>query len=147
MTSMKYALFLFVLIPSFIQAQKLTTEQVPAAASKALIAAYPEATEVKWEKKKELFKGGFKIGKTDHDLWLASDGKIMKHRVEIKKEELPAAVQETIKKEFSGYKASDCEKTDESGIATYKVELKNETDKKNVRFEANGKIIPKKNDD
>jgi hypothetical protein len=102
---------------------------------------------LKWEKKKDLFKGGFKIGKTDHDVWLNSDGKVMKHRVEIKKDELPTAVQETIKKDFSNYKADDCEKTDENGVTTYKVELKNETDKKNVRFESNGKVIAKKNDD
>ena len=144
---MKLCFALLVMVSAIVvHAQDLTEAQVPAEAKKSLTAAYPTAAEIKWEKKKELYKAGFKIGKADHDLWLSADGKIMKHRLEIKKDELPAAVHETIKKDFSSYKIDDCEKTEEKGVATYKVELKNEAGKKNVRFDADGKLITKKND-
>ena len=145
---MKYSFFLFALVTSFfVRAQDLTEAQLPGEVKKTFTAAYPSASEVKWEKKKELYKAGFKTGKTDHDVWLSADGKVTKHRFEIKKEELPAVITETIKKDFSSYKIDDCEKTEAKGIASYKVELKSDAGKKNVHFDADGKMITKKNDD
>jgi len=145
---MKYGLLLFALIIScFVQAQDLTEAQVPTEVKKSFTAAYSSVAELKWEKKKELYKADFKTGKTDHDVWLSADGKITKHRFEIKNEELPLPIQETIKKDFATYKIDDCEKTEEKGISSYKVKLKSEAGKKNVHFDKDGKLINKKNED
>ncbi|MBA4055548.1 MAG: hypothetical protein C0490_12610 [Marivirga sp.] len=129
-----------------IHAQELITSQVPAPVTKALSENYPETSSLKWEKKKETYKAGFKVGKIDHDVWFTNEGKIVKHRLEIKEEDLPVAVKETIKKEFGNYKVGECEKTEENQTVTYKVELKDaEGKKKKVNISPEGKVIPKSN--
>lgn len=143
----KSSLLLSILIISVSSwAQKLQPAQIPAAVTGALNAGYAQATEVKWEKKGELYKAGFKIEKTDHDVWFDNSGKVTKHRYEVKKDALPAAVRDAITRDFSTYKIDDCERTDENGTSTYKVELKSDAGKKNVHFTADGKKIDKKAD-
>lgn len=127
-------------------AQDLAPAQIPDAVASAVKKAYPQADQVKWKQKKELYKADFKVGKTDHELWLSKAGVIEKHSYEIKAETLPTAVATTIKQDFAGYTTGKCEQTDEKGVSTYKVQLKNAAGKKHVKFGADGKTLVKADD-
>jgi hypothetical protein len=126
-----------------LQAQDLTSAQIPDAVTSALKQGYPQAAEVRWKLKKELYKADFKVGKTDHELWLTKTGVIEKHRFELKSEKLPAAVTAAIKRDFSSYTVGKCEQTDEHGTSIYKVDLKSAAGKKHVKFSGDGKVIVK----
>lgn len=122
------------------------TVQVPAEVAASLKKLYPEAEGLEWTQKKEKYKAEFKIAKTKHEIWLDKAGAVTKHQYEIKKAELPQAVLETISKQFSSYTIHDCERTDDKGASTYKVELKSEAGKKKVNFGSDGKVIVKEED-
>jgi hypothetical protein len=143
---MKSVLAALILFPMALWAQQKPID-VPVAAAQALKKQYPEATELSWEKKKELYRAKFKTGKTDHKVWLQPDGAVARHEYEIKKDQLPKAVTDAIAKDFSTYTIGDCEKNEEKNVATYKVELKSPQGKKNVTFLSDGKVVPKKADD
>lgn len=142
---MKAILLGLIFFPLALMAQNEVVE-VPNAVIKVVKELHPDATGLKWEQKKELYKAEFKTGKIDHKLWLSADGSVSKHQYEIKKDQLPKAVSETILKDYSGYTLGDCDKTDEKGVSTYKVELKSTQGKKNVTFTSDGKVVPKKKD-
>jgi len=120
--------------------------QVPTEVTASLKKMFPETTGLEWTQKKEKYKAEFKVAKTKHKVWLNKTGTVSKHQYEIKKEELPKAVTETINKEYSTYTIHDCERTDNKDITTYKVELKSPADKKKVNFGSDGKVIVKEED-
>lgn len=126
-----------------VNAQQPSANVIPEAAVAALKKAYPNATDIKWEQKKASAKAEFKIGKIDHDVWFTDDGTVVKHRYEITKSELPAAITEAIKKDFPAYEIKDCKRTDEKASSRFNVELKSTADKKHVDYSSDGKIIPK----
>ncbi len=147
---MKSLLFLagILFFTTAIHAQKKEAApvQVPAEVSASLKKMYPETTDLKWDQKKEKYKAEFKVVKTKHEVTFDKAGTVTKHQYEIKKEELPKAVTETINKDFSTYTVHDCERTDHKGISTYKVELKSAAGKKKVNFGSDGKVIVKEED-
>ena len=126
-----------------VQAQKPLVN-VPEPVAKTISAGYPAASELKWTEKNGRYKADFKVGKTDHKVWMDGAGAVLKHEYEIKKAELPKLIQEAVLKDFAGYTIGDCEKTEEKSVATYKVELKNAQGKKKVDFTSGGKVIEKK---
>lgn len=126
--------------------QEAKPVQVPSEVLKSLENKFPEASGIEWMQKKDKYKAEFKVVKTKHEVWLDKTGTVSKHQYEIKKAELPKAIVDAIAKEFSTYTTHDCERTDNEGVTTYKVELKSPEGKKKVNFSADGKVIPKSED-
>ena len=126
--------------------QEAKPVQVPSEVLKSLENKFPEASGIEWAQKKDKYKAEFKVAKTKHEVWLDKTGTVSKHQYEIKKSELPKAIVDAIAKEFSTYTTHDCERTDNEGVTTYKVELKSPAGKKKVNFSADGKVIPKSDD-
>jgi hypothetical protein len=145
---MKQLLFFICILLSttLANAQQESPVQVPTEVTASLKKRFPEASGIEWTQKKEKYKAEFKLAKTKHEVWLNKTGAVSKHRYEIKKDALPKAITDAIAKEFSKYTIHDCERTDIEGVATYKVELKSSTDKRQVNFSADGKVIAKNND-
>ena len=139
-------IFILLSITLAIAQQEKKPVQVPTEVTKSLQEKFPDASGIEWEQKKEKYKAEFKVIKTKHEVWLDKTGIVSKHRYEIKKTELPKAVVDAIAREFSTYTAHDCERTDNEGVTTYKVELKSVAGKKKVNFSADGKVLPKKDD-
>src|SRR4051795_12280438 len=75
--------------------------KVPDAVAKVIKSGYPTASELKWSQKNERYKADFKVGKTDHKVWMDAAGVVVKHEYEIKKAALPQAIQDAVLKEFS----------------------------------------------
>lgn len=59
--------------------------------------------------------------------------------------ELPAAIQDKLKsQDYSGWMVSKAFKKEKDGKTMYAVELKNGTDSKKVKFDANGNVLKEK---
>jgi uncharacterized membrane protein YkoI len=136
--SMFYAMTVF--------GQDLKETEVPSVVLNKFKQQYPKAADVEWKLKAELYKVEFEIGKDDHEMWMDKTGKTVKHKEEIKSEQLPKEVLAAINKDFKGYKIHDPGKVDNAGIVTYKVELKTLTDEQDVTFDKTGKVLSKKAD-
>ena len=119
-------------------AQDIPQNAVPSVVLNAFGAKYPNATDVDWEKKGEVYNVGFEIGKTDHEAWFDAAGKVIKVETDISKKELPAAVQSAIAKHYAGYRTDDADKIEKDGKTYYKVELDGNMGDRTVVFDAQG---------
>ncbi len=126
--------------------QDLKETEVPSVVLNTFKQKFPKAVDVEWKLKAEMFKAEFEIGKDDHEIWLEKSGKIVKHKEEIKSEQLPKEVLASINKDYKDYKIHDSNKTDNAGVVTYKVELKNPGSELDITYDKNGKLISKKVD-
>ncbi|WP_435522892.1 PepSY-like domain-containing protein [Chryseobacterium indoltheticum] len=74
------------------------------------------------------------------------DGKMVMHEEEISKNKLPKTVLASINRSFNGYRIDDIKKITEAGKVIYKIELKNYSQEWKVVFDAQGRILQKKED-
>lgn len=140
---MKHTLFLAVglLISSWSYGQDINPGSVPSAVMNAFKKAFPAATKVEWEMKGELFNADFDVDRRDHEVWINSNGAIVKHKQEIKSRDLPAAVSQSLKKHFKGFWIDDVDKYEVGKQFFYKIELKTMTQEKNIVVDSKGAVV------
>jgi uncharacterized membrane protein YkoI len=139
MKSLIFAACIAGLSPAVV-AQDVPQEQVPSLILNAFQSKFSNATDIEWEKKGEFFKVEFEIGSIDHDLWIDKTGNFKKHKQESSKADLPEAVNQKIKTEFSGYRVDEVDKIETDGKVFYEVELDSKSDDRDVLFAADGNI-------
>jgi hypothetical protein len=126
-----------------VNAQKMKESDIPSVVKAAFKKAYPSAREVKWSKEEELYEVEFENAKTEISVLLDLTGEVKEVETEIKKSELPAAVQESIKKDYSGYKIEEAARIVSDGITTYEAEVEKGEKSFDLIFNANGKLVKK----
>lgn len=149
---MKKQLLLMTLIGSFFMnsslGQKIYKSQVPSVILNQFQQNFPKAKQVEWEKKPGYYEVEFEIGMKDrdHEIWYDSTGKVLYHKEEIAKGDLPAPVINTLKKDFKSYRIKDVKRIFRAGSVTYKMEAKSITEAWELVIDAGGKIIGQKPD-
>ena len=69
-------------------------------------------------------------------------GKLVMYKMDIKENELSAAVSSIIRTEYIGYKIDDAEKIEKDGVTYYEVELEGKGKKDlKLNFSADGKLL------
>lgn len=127
-------------------AQDLAPKDVPAVVVNAFQQKFPNQSSVEWELKKGLYEAEFEVNKMEHNVYLDSTGKVVKHKEEIAMSSLPAAVTASIQKNFSGYKVGDAKKIEAGTKISYKVDVEKGSEERKVTFSADGKIEENKLD-
>lgn len=124
--------------------QDIPQSNVPSVIVNSFQKAYPNAADVEWEMKKDLYKVDFEIGAgIDHSLWYDNTGKLIKHKEAITKGSLPQAVLDKIKTDFPGHRIEDVSKITKGDKVTYKMELKSAKEEWKATFDATGTLIKK----
>lgn len=133
------------LLGGAVHAQKLKDSEVPTAVKQAFAKNFPSAKEVKWSKEDGTeFEAEFKSGATEKSANFDQSGKWVVTETEIKKSDLPQAVQAAVTKEFAGYKMDEIEKVEKpDNVVLYEMELEKNKVTYEVQFDANGKVIKK----
>lgn len=126
-------------------AQNIHPSQAPAVVVNAFQQQYPKATDVEWEKKGANYEVEFEVGVADkdHTMLIDPSGKIISHKQDIYKSELPTALLNAISREFPDYKIDDVEKTEAGGVTTYNMEVKKKPEVWKVVFGLDGKLLEK----
>src|SRR5687768_16182268 len=114
--------------------------QIPREVLASFQSKFPNATDLKWEAKKELYKAEFKIGSRANDVWLDKTGAIKKHKQDFPKKELPEVIRKKVESDFSGFKIDDADKIEENGEVFYEVDIKGATEERKLLFTAAGVI-------
>lgn len=127
-------------------AQQVAQGNVPSIVLNTFLTSYPKATDVEWKLKGSVYRVEFEIGKTDHEAWYDGSGKLLKHKEEIKIAELPAAVSNTVKKDFPGYTPDDADKIEEDGKVFYVIELDGVQNDRILHVTPEGKVLENKID-
>lgn len=137
----KLSVFFLLLSAGCASAQDIAQANVPALVVNAFQQKFPQQSTVEWELKKGLYEAEFEIKNLDHNVYIDSTGKIVRYKKEITVNELPAAVNVSIQKNFKGYKIEDIKRIEEASGITYKVELEKGEDERKITFATDGKII------
>lgn len=131
-----------------ISAQDIHQNEVPSVILNHFQKSFPKASDIDWEIKGNLYEVEFETGflGDDHKVLYSRDGKMVFHEEEITKNNLPKSVLATINKYYSGYKVDDVKRISDNGKTMYKAELKNYSTEWKIVFDAQGKILQKKED-
>lgn len=128
------------LLTNLSQGQDLNPTAVPSVVINKFNKAFPGANSVEWERKGEWYTADFDLKWRDHEVWLNAQGAIVKHKKEIKENELPKAVAQQIKLDYSGYRIDDIDQYEIQKQFFYKVELKKEGLESEVFYNIHGKV-------
>lgn len=131
-----------------ISAQDIRQSEVPSVILNHFQKSFPKAADIDWEIKGNYYEVEFETGflGDDHKILYSKDGKLVRHEEEISKSNLPKTVLASIKRSFNGYRTDDIKKITEGGKVIYNVELKNYSQEWKVVFDAQGRILQKKED-
>ena len=124
-------------------AQKIKDSEVPQAVKAAFARAYPSVKDVKWEKEGDSFEAGFDQNRKDISVVLDAMGMIKEVETEIQKSELPKATQETLAKDYAGYKIEETAKLLANGVTTYEAEVEKGEKSFELIFDTGGKLLKK----
>ena len=121
--------------------QDIPADKVPSVVLNAVQAKFGNAVKIEWEKKNNLYEAEFKMDSTEYAVYIDPAGKLVMHKLDIKENELPAAVLTIISTEYVGYKIDDAEKVEKDGVTYYQVELEGKGKKDlELIFSADGKL-------
>jgi hypothetical protein len=121
-----------------IKAQKLKEADVPALVKQTQSTAFPKIKVDKWEKDGDLYEATFKSNNTETSNFYDAQGSLMATETEIPVSELPAQVEQYVKRALGGKKISEASKRlDATGILTYEAEI----EKTDYIFDASGMFL------
>jgi len=126
-------------------AQKLTTDQVPAAVVSSFVGKFPGVSKVTWEKENEMeYEANFKINGAETSASFDPTGKWMQTETRIKASALPAPIQAAITKDYAGYKINEASKVDDqAGVSYFEAEIEKGKETYDVLYTTDGKLIVK----
>lgn len=125
--------------------QKIPQSQVPSVIVNQFQQDFQGARDIEWKQRPGYYEVEFEIGRPDkdHEIWYDSTGKILYHKQEIAKGDLPAKVISMLNADFKRYRIRDVKKIDQAGKITYKMEAKSITEEWDLIIDAQGKILSK----
>lgn len=127
-------------------AQRITEDQVPAIVLNSVLQNFPKAKDLAWKKKEDnTFKVEFYKGKPwqEHELLLASNGDILKHKQKIKVDDLPPAIPAIITRSYPSYKIDEVTYVRFKAKVYYKIALENKNKSVTIYILPSGKIVDK----
>ncbi len=141
----KLIIVMTILVTGFAQAQKLKESEVPKAVRDSFAKRFPSMKGVEWSKENETeFEAEFKNAGKEQSSNFDQAGKWLATETEIKKNDLPKAVQASIAKEFAGFKVEEAEKVETANDDTkYEVSLEKGELSYEVLLSSDGKVLKK----
>ncbi|MEZ0450677.1 PepSY-like domain-containing protein [Sphingobacterium thalpophilum] len=129
-------------------AQDIPQSQVPALVVNSLQQQFPKAKNIDWELKNGLYEAEFETGLfgSDHELWIQHNGKIVRHKEDLSKNDLPKAVLAKVRKDFRGYRLEDVKRITEGRKVCYAFEVKSSRDEWKLMMDPNGNVLEKRRD-
>ena len=124
----------------FACANEIPSNQIPSVVKNALMSKYPDATDIEWEMKKQLYEVEFEIGEADYDAWIDSTGTILKVVKDISLTEIPVAIQKSIALEFKQQTIDDAEEILIKENKYYRIELEGALGDHKVVYNSDGKL-------
>ncbi|MCX6296944.1 MAG: PepSY-like domain-containing protein [Bacteroidetes bacterium] len=109
-----------------LNAQKVASDNLPAAVNTSFKAKFSIAEKTTWEMDYDNYKANFTVGKSEFSAIFDKDGKWLETDTYMKSTELPKAVRETLAKkygELSAYKIDDSEKVETEKSTFYRLEI------------------------
>ena len=127
----------------YVNAQKTTEADVPAAVKTEFKSLYADVKDAKWEKEKGNYEANFKKGTTEMSVTIDASGKLLETETTIAATALPKAASDYITKNLAGKKVKEASQIkDATGKITYEAEV----DEVDYTFDDKGNFLKKEKD-
>jgi hypothetical protein len=137
-------LFILIVALSMISVSAFSQKNPPENVKKEFAKKYTSAQSVKWDnEEKNEWEAEFKMDSKKMSSCFDSSGKWIESETEISEKELPAAVVNTLNKDFQGYKKGLIEIFENSEMKGFELTLKMGESTLEVLFDNSGKVIKK----
>ena len=122
--------------------------EVPTVVKAKFQELYPKAEEVNWDVEGSNFEVSFE-SEEDVDISLLFDGNgnILETETEVEKKDLPAAVKESLEKDFSDWEITELAKIVSDGKTIYEAELEKGEKQIDAILSPDGKLVKKTSKD
>ena len=125
-----------------INAQNMNEGDVPQVLKNALYQKF-KTKDVNWDKEGEDYEASFEQKGKDVSVLFSVNGSILEVKREIKKKELPAAVQVALTRDFNGFDLKEAAVIEANGQITYEAEVKKWKESFDLIFDAQGNLKKK----
>lgn len=122
--------------------QDMNDRDVPSVIKDSLV-AYFSKDRANWNKEGTNYEASFKLKGKEMSVLFDDAGNVVETEKEIGLAELPPAVIDILKHEYSRYEVEEFARIDTQGVITYEVELKQEKQSLDLIFDSEGKVITK----
>lgn len=146
---MKYFISLvasLILLTGIAAAQQLKEDSVPAVVKKTCKEKFPSVNKIEWKLKSDKnYEAEFTQNGAELAVKFSSDGKWLETESEIKDSQVPAAVKNSIAKDFPGYKVIELQSVEAVGAKelAYEIHVKKEKEVVKVQYSPDGKQLNK----
>lgn len=126
--------------------QKISEDKVPAPVKSAFAAKFKDAKNTKWEMEKTEYEVVFQFNNSSMSANFSKEGTWLETETGIAKDRIPAAVSQTLAKEFPGYRVNEADKLERPGKPTViEVEVSRGKETMDLEFNEQGKLLKKSN--
>ncbi len=123
-------------------AQKMNAKDVPVNVKSSLEKNYA-IKNADWDNEGLNYEASFEQKGKETSVVFDHAGFILEIEIEIKKNELPGAVLETLKKDYADFELEEAAKIESKGVITYETEIEKGEQTFDLIFDALGKVIRK----
>lgn len=125
---------------AFVSCASTTIDQqeIPSVVMNAVMTKYPDAKDLDWEIKGDIYEAEFDLGKEDYEVWVNKQGTILKVEQEIKITAVPAVVLNKVKAAFNNAKLDDAKRIEIGKEVYYEIEVDGTFGDQKVVYSANG---------
>lgn len=121
--------------------------KVPKAVKEAFSQKFPDVKQVEWGKESsDEWEAEFKMNGMEYSANYTRDGEWKETEHEIDKNNLPQAVQKTLKSKFSSYEMEEAEMSETSKGMVYEFMLGKDDHRMEVAMDANGNVTQKQSE-
>ena len=82
----------------------------------------------------------FEVEDTEHEAWYDGNGRLVRHAADIEADQLPETITAVIQSRFKDYVVDDADQIEAGTTITYRVLIKNNTDRRLLTFTPQGDI-------
>ncbi len=125
-----------------VNAQKVNARDVPANVKSSLEKNY-SVKDADWDKEGTNYEASFEQNGIETSVVFDGAGSILETEREIKKNELPTAILDVLKKDYADFEIEEAARIETKGVITYETEVEKGRMSLDLIFEASGKLIKK----
>jgi hypothetical protein len=137
------------LLAGAMNAQKIKDADVPKPVMDAFKKQYPGTNAKEWEKEKDgEYEAEFKMNNKEMSASYKADGTFIESEQEIKLDDLPQAIKNSISKSYPDFKIEEaCRITSADGKTMYEAEIEKGKEEFDVIYDSAGNFIKKETED
>ncbi len=119
--------------------QDVPQSEVPSVVLNAISTAHPTATDVEWEKQKDLYEAEFDLDTKEYTMQVNSTGQIVQTKYDVAETELPQTIKSNISAKYNNLRIDDVELVEKDGRKYYQVEMEGRLKSKKLVLDEAGK--------